>query len=153
MLFNYNGVNVNQQQVVAKTYGLDKFGRPLNRPGGPEMARRLNEWSIDNSGRPFAVESGYSNGAVPPTVLVGELSRLRPILLIYKTGPSSSHMVVVTGVTFWNTRTGPIINSIIVRDPSPTPTNVQNSGRVTYRAADLGRNMLGYFVARVSTRP
>lgn len=153
MVLNYYGVNINQSQIVARTYGSGPMGQLPDWPGSFEaITRNLNNWSFDNNGTPYVVTATLGGGPPTPAILLEELNNQRPVILAYRSGPNSGHAVVVTAASFVPTMYGPMIQSIIVRDPYPTLANIQNRGRVEYPGAALAQVMTAYWYVRVNRR-
>ena len=153
MVLNYYGVSISQEQIVARTYGVDPAGRLPNWGGNfQNITANLNNWNIDNAGRPYVVSARLGRGAPTPAVLLQELSNRRPVIVAYATGPNSGHAVVVTGASYTPTPGGPIIHSLIVRDPMPSPQNVRNRGRVEHPGSVLASRMQHYWYIRVNRR-
>ena len=133
MVLNYYGVDITQEQIVARTYGTDPFGRLPNWSGSFEtITVNLNNWSVDNQGRPYTVSASLVPGPPSPAILLQELSQQRPVIVGYRSGPNSGHAVVVTAASFVPSPQGPIILSLVARDPWPSAENVFNLGRVEY---------------------
>lgn len=58
MIFNYYGININQQQIVARTYGVSPTGELPDWVGNVQaITANLNNWSIDASGRRYTVNA------------------------------------------------------------------------------------------------
>lgn len=138
MIMNYHGVEVEQEDIVRRSYGRDPFGNLPNWPGSFDIiTANLNGWGIDYDGDTYGVAAGIvrpGDFLQIPYVLVQELNRDRPVLLAY-----DSHAVVCTAVKYYDDQNGlPIITSITVRDPWPSQENRAQGGRVTYRGEDLG---------------
>jgi Papain-like cysteine protease AvrRpt2 len=135
MILNWYRLPVDQSQVVARN-----FGAPINQPGtDQQISASLNTWAIGVNGRTFAIRSVTAPGPPSATVLIQELNQQHPILLTFATGPFNGHAVVITGARYFPTNQGPIIDSIIIRDPWPSPENIQNKGRVEIAGLDLAR--------------
>lgn len=150
MIFNYYGVNITQEQIVARTYGVDPYGRLPNWTGSFQaITSNLNNWSVDNFGRRYAVGATLTWGAPTPAYLVQELSAQRPVLIGYSSGPGSGHAVVVTACSYIPTQNGPYIQSIIVRDPWPSPQNISTNGRVEYPGQNLANLIQAHWYIRV----
>lgn len=150
MIFNYYGVDIRQDQIVRGSYGTDPYGRLPNWTGSTGLiTRNLNNWNVDNRGRRYAVQSRMYNGAPTPVYLVQELSAGRPVLIGYRSGANSGHAVVITAVSYYNTVYGPQIQSIVVRDPWPSPQNIRNNGRVEYPANKIASLMMAHWYVRV----
>ena len=63
MVLNYYGVNILQEQIVARTYGTDPYGRLPDWAGRLDaITTNLNNWSIDNAGRTCVVLSTLNWG-------------------------------------------------------------------------------------------
>jgi hypothetical protein len=150
MIFNYYGIYINQDQIVARSYGTDELGNLPNWPGSFQViTANLNNWSIDNSGRQYFVSAALYWGAPTPAYLIQELSAQHPILIGYSSGSNTGHAVVITACSYVQTMNGPVIQSIVVRDPWPSEDNVNNMGRVEYPALDLANRIQGHWYIRV----
>lgn len=146
MVFGYYGVAITQQQIVARSYGTDLWGNLPDWPGSFEViTRNLNNWSIDNYGQQYTVGAHLHWGAPPPMVLIEELRNGRPMLIAYQSSPVSGHAVVLTAATFSQTAYGPVIHSVVVRDPWPSPENVFNRGRVVHDGQSLAAVIQAYW--------
>lgn len=153
MVLNYYGVNINQAQIVARSYGVGPMGQLPDWPGSFQtITANLNNWSIDNNGTPYVVTAFLGGGAPTPAILLEELNNRRPVIVAYQSGPNSGHAVVITAASYTPSPYGPIVQSIIVRDPFPTPENVQNRGRREYPGAALAQIMSAYWYVRVQRR-
>ena len=151
MVLNGYGVNINQQQIVAKTYGSDQFGNLPNWPGSFQaIHHNLNNWNIDNFGYPYLVQAQFGMGAPSPNTLFNELSNGRPVIIGYQSGSNSGHAVVVTAISYFPTPYGPNIQTIVVRDPWPSQENVANLGRKEFPASILANSIQGYWFVRVN---
>lgn len=127
MILRWHGVNVSQSQIVEYVKG-----RLTNEPGSDdEISTCLNNWAVRVDGRNVRIRSRVARTAPATTALIHELSQGHPVLLAVATGPLSGHILVLTSVTYiHNAWTGPILESLVFRDPSPTPVNSRNRGRV-----------------------
>jgi hypothetical protein len=138
MIFNYYGVNITQEQIVARSYGTDPRGNLPNWTGNFQViTANLNNWSFDNNGRAYAVQASLNLGAPTPAYLIQELSAQHPVLIGYQSSPNSGHAVIITACSYINSMYGPIIQSIVVRDPWPSPENTANNGRIEYPGINL----------------
>lgn len=151
MVLNGYGVNITQSQIVQRTYGTDDYGNLPNWPGTFQaIHNNLNNWSFDNSGRPYRVSAAIGMGAPTPSILVNELLAGKPLIVGYKSSSNSGHAVVVTAVSYYGTPNNPNIQSIVVRDPWPSEINIRNRGRVEYPANALANNMMAHWFIRVN---
>ncbi len=149
MVLNYYGVKISQEQIVARTYGTDPYGRLPNWAGSFEaITANLNNWGVDNSGREYKVRASLNWGAPTPAVLLRELSKKRPVIVGYR-GPQGGHAVVITAASSTKSPYGPIIQTITVRDPMPTPMNIHNRGKVVYPGAQIASLMQAYWYIKV----
>ena len=155
MVLGYHGVAITQQQIVARTYGMDWWGNLPDWAGSIEaITANLNNWSIDNYGQQYAVAATLNWGAPPPNVLINELWNRRPMIIGYRSGPNSGHAVVVTAATYLNTVYGTMIRSIVVRDPWPSPANIYARGRIEYDGASLAQSVTAHwFISVARYRP
>lgn len=150
MIFNYYGVDLDQASIVARSYGTDPFGNLPNWVGHFQIiTANLNNWNVTRSGRRYAVQASVNLGAPNPTYLIQELSAQRPILVGYTTGPGSGHAVVITGCSYVLTTSGPYIQTIIVRDPWPSPQNIATAGRVEHTASDFAQTVQAHWYIRI----
>lgn len=154
MVLNYLGVDISQEQIVARTYGVDASGNLPNWGGDfQRITGNLNNWSIDNRGRPYVVSSFFGSGAPPPSYLLSELAAGRPVIVGYASGPSSAHAVVITAASWTPSVNGPMVHTLVVRDPWPSPENIANRGRVEYAGVSLAQNMRHYWFVRTQPLP
>ncbi|MDM7859435.1 C39 family peptidase [Alteromonas sp. ASW11-36] len=150
MVLNYYGVSISQEQIVARTYGVDPYGNLPNWAGSFQaITANLNNWNVDNLGNQYQVMASLNWGAPTPAVLLQELSQGRPVIVGYSTGPNTGHAVVITAASYTMSPSGPIIQSVVVRDPWPSAQNIQTSGRVEYPGAQLASVMQAYWYVRV----
>lgn len=150
MIFNYYGVDITQEQIVERSYGADPYGNLPNWTGSFQViTANLNNWNMDNLGRQYMVAASLNWGAPTPAYLIQELSQQRPVLIGYKSGPSSGHAVVITACSYIQTPSGPYIQSIIVRDPWPSPQNVSTNGRNEYPAVNLANLIQSHWYIRI----
>ncbi|WP_461044012.1 C39 family peptidase [Spirosoma harenae] len=150
MIFNYYGIDITQAQIVRRSYGSDPYGNLPNWTGSMQLiTANLNNWSFTNSGIQYSVQASLNLGPPNPTYMIQELSAGRPILIGYKSGPNSGHAVVITACSYIQTNLGPYIQSIVVRDPWPSPQNIANQGRVEYPALNLGSLIQSHWYVRI----
>lgn len=150
MIFNYYGVSISQEQIVARSYGTDPYGNLPNWTGSTQLiTANLNNWNIDNQGRAYAVNASMFPGPPSPAYLVRELDTGRPVLVGYVSGPGTGHAVVITACSYVPTPQGPIIQTLVVRDPWPSPQNVANLGRVEYPGSVLAQRIMAHWYVRV----
>lgn len=150
MVLNYYGVNINQEQIVARTYGSDPYGNLPNWAGSFQaITANLNNWNVDNSGNSYNVMASVNWGAPTPAILLNELSQGRPVIVGYSSGQNSGHAVVITAASYTQSNNGPVIQTVIVRDPWPSPQNIQTAGRVEYSGAQYASVMQAYWYIRV----
>lgn len=148
MILNYYGVNITQEQIVEKSYGKSSNGKLPNWTGSFNIiTSNLNNWSADNDGDEYKVAANISYGAPTPAYLIQELAAQRPVLIGYQTSATTGHAVVVTACSYTQGAYGPIIQSIVVRDPWPNPQNT--TGRVEYPGISLANLIQAHWYIRV----
>jgi hypothetical protein len=152
MIFNYYGVNISQDQIVARSYGQDPAtGELPDWPGSFQIiTQNLNNWSVDNNGIPYTVGASLFWQAPSPVYLIQELTQQRPVLIAYMSGPNTQHAVVITGCSYIQTSNGPFIQTVIVRDPWPSQENILNKGRVEYPGINLANSITAHWYVRVA---
>ncbi|MBK6730881.1 MAG: C39 family peptidase [Bacteroidetes bacterium] len=151
MIFNYYGINITQEQIVERSYGSDPYGNLPNWTGNFEViTANLNNWNVDNNGRQYEVYATLNFGAPTPSYLIEELANQHPVLIGYQSSPNSGHAVVITACSYLETDYGPMIQSIVVRDPWPNEENSQNGGRVEYPGIDLANLIQAHWYIRVN---
>ncbi|MEZ4887671.1 MAG: papain-like cysteine protease family protein [Chitinophagales bacterium] len=149
MIFNYYGVDITQSQIVSRTYGTDYWGNLPDWPASFQTIHaNLNNWSIDNNGQYYEVSAEMGMGTPTPAFLVEELSNNRPVIIGYNTG-QGGHAVIVTAISYYPTAYGPQVQTIIVRDPWPSYSNLQSLGRIEYDALSLATNTQAYWSVRI----
>ncbi|MDQ6828393.1 MAG: C39 family peptidase [Gemmatimonadota bacterium] len=152
MVLAFYGLHVSQEEIVKRSYGTSAQGELPNRPGSGEViTANLNNWSVDEAGGGgrYHVTAQVGRGAPPPALLLQEVSQQHPVILAYMSGPNSGHAVVATAASYTPSEQGPIVQSIIVRDPWPSEENKATNGRVEHPGADLARNIANYWIIRV----
>jgi Papain-like cysteine protease AvrRpt2 len=129
MLLGYYGIQLTQEQIVARVYG-----QPFNELGSDDaISASLNGWGRTAQGNHVVVESRVIAGPPAPDILFQELSKGRPVLLIFNAGFSVGHAVVVTAASAMSRQ----VVSLVYRDPAPTPDSLKNHGRVELSFEEL----------------
>ncbi|MGC2118266.1 MAG: hypothetical protein WA644_04200, partial [Candidatus Acidiferrales bacterium] len=122
-----------QPEIVQRIYGIAG-----DFPGSDQaVSAALNGWGRTVNGRIVTIRSAVYQGQLPPQILISQLSQRHPILLGVWSGPTSGHAVVVTAASYINSPSGPIIISLVIRDPWPSPQNIATAGRVEYTGPNL----------------
>lgn len=151
MVLNYYNIDVDQAEIVKRTFGCGPNGELPNWSANiEEIHLNLNHMGIDKKGMQYIVNSDFGFGAPPPVVLIDELSQKRPIVIGYKAN-FGGHVVIITAASYFETNRGPVIRSIVVRDPMPEVNNHFANGRVEYEAATLASRIEAYWLVRVLT--
>jgi len=150
MVLNYYHVAITQQQIVERTYGRNYYGELPDWSASLETIHlNLNNWSVDNEGNTYIVNAQFGLGAPEPYFLIEELSQRRPVIIGYQSN-FGGHAVVITALSYYETKMGPVIRTIVVRDPMPGIDNGTGScGRVEYEASTLARRITAYWFIRV----
>ena len=150
MILDYYGVAITQQEIVARSYRVDPLNRLPDFSGSFRIiTANLNNWSIDGTGRRYGVKAKFGQGPPSPKVFLDELNAQCPVLLAYMNAASSGHVVVATGASYFPSFDGPIVESVVVRDPWPSPENRWTLGRVEHPGASLASRMMAHWLIRV----
>jgi len=150
MVLNYYGIAIQQPEIVARTYGTDYFRNLPNWAGSFEaITANLNYAGLDNYGQAYQVQSVVYYGAPDAQTLIDELSRQRPVIVGYQTGPGAGHAVVITAASYIETSTGSVLQSVVVRDPWPSLQNNQTHGRQEYATNAFLRAVQAHWYVRV----
>jgi Papain-like cysteine protease AvrRpt2 len=149
MVLDYHGVFVTQEQIVARSFHVDPRGRLPDFGATFELiSRNLNNSGVDLTGRRYRVRAKFGRGAPSPVLLLDELSAQFPVLFCYRTDDDSGHVVVATGASYFPGYDGPIVESLVVRDPWPSPENRWAPGEREYRAR-LASRITAHWLIRV----
>lgn len=154
MMFNYYGIDISQEQIVARSFNMDPKGKLPNVTGDLKViTENLNNWSIDNEGKAYQVNAKLHYGPPTPAYLVKELANERPVMIGYQTGPNTGHAVLITACSYIPTKNGPQIRSVIVRDPWPSPENKASAGRIEYWGHSIAKLIQTHWYVRVNSDP
>ncbi|MFN8255806.1 MAG: papain-like cysteine protease family protein [Bacteroidales bacterium] len=149
MVLNYYNVAITQEQIVEQTYGKNPDGSIPNLPANLEtLHRNLNNWGIDNKGKRYFVNAEFGFGPPEAILLIEELSQKRPVIIGYK-GNVGHHIVVITALSYYESELGPVINTIIVRDPLPDESSCTKDGRVEFDAGTLAGRITAFWFIHV----
>lgn len=112
MSLNAQGIKWHQEDVVAATKGQIKNETAT----AQEMTAFLNSWNhIDYDGLPWAVQSSHFAGAAPVSVILNSLNSGRPLIVTYRSGPTTEHAVLLYGANMLNDDTK--LHSVYFFDP------------------------------------
>ncbi len=149
MVLNYYDIDITQRQIVERTYGKDVFGDLPDWAASIETIHsNLNNWSVDNKGKTYIVNAQFGAGAPEPFFLIEELSHQRPVIIGYQS-ESGGHAVVVTALSYYESAIGPVIRSIVVRDPLSSNCEAGKKGRIEYEASSLANRIIAHWFIRV----
>lgn len=149
MVYNYYGININQLDIVARTFGVDQQGNLINSAASNQQISNSLVGGIDRNGTNFQVTSRYYPGVPIPSELIKELNNQHPVIIAHRSSPTTGHAVVLTACEYIATPTGPIITKLIVRDPWPDQNNIRNKGRIEYTGTDLVSRITGFWIIRI----
>ncbi len=132
MVLRYYGLMVPQEDIVARTYGTDWRGRPLETPASLEaITSNLNHAGVDRVGRRYAVRAKMMTDPTTDDVL-RDLAQGKPLILAVVSGSGSGHIVVVTAASVSWMPEGPRLRTLVARDPFATPLTIPTRGRAEY---------------------
>jgi hypothetical protein len=133
MVLNYYGVDITQEDIVYRSYGVDpSTGYLPDFPGDFQtLYDNLNNWSFDRRGYQYSVHAVTYHYAPTPQELGQSITENIPIILSIPVAPGFLHSVVITGVGFLQDYSGiRTIHTVIVFDPAPPP----DGGKFEYNA-------------------
>jgi len=149
MVLNYYNIAIKQEQIVERTYGRAEDGQLPNWAASiGTIHLNLNNWSVDNTGKKYIVNAQFGYGAPEPIFLIQELAQKRPVIIGYQSN-NGPHAVVITALSYYESEFGPVIRSIIVRDPLPGENSGSSNGRVEFEAATLANRIIAHWFVRV----
>ena len=149
MVLKYYGVQVTQEQIVERSFGVKRNGQLPNLTASPEViTANLNKWGVDNKGQRYRVKATWGRNAPRPDLLLREMEANHPVIIGYE-GNEGGHAVVITAVGFLNTQGGPSIEEIVVRDPWPSRRNSRRRGRIVYDGLNFANKIGDYWFIRV----
>ncbi len=131
MLFNYNGIEWNQEQIVTAVKGHIIAERAT----AAEVVTGVRGWRIDPAvpGRTWRAEATHWTGTVPPDVLVGLLGRNRLIIL----GLDRSHIVVLFRAHYRAAEgASPRIDTVTIFDPGEAAASVADWSTLSEHVSD-----------------
>lgn len=153
MVLNYYNIDINQKQIVERTYGTNPNGElPDWSASIGTIHNNLNNLNIDNTGTRYKVKAQYGSGAPEPYFLIEELSQKRPVVIGFQSN-FGGHTAVITALSYYETKMGPVIRSIVVRDPMPSNCMRGSNGRMEYEGATLANRIVAHWFVRVFKTP
>lgn len=152
MVMNYYHIPMTQEEIVERTFGTNRYGELPDLPASHRlMTENLNTTLEDQNGKLKNVTAELHFGSPDAAYLIEKLKQQRPILISYNTGEDTEHAVIITGISYVQTRTGPEIETIYIRDPAPSEEKVQNLGRVEYDGEKFQNLITAYWEVDVQT--
>jgi hypothetical protein len=132
LILNLYGIPITQADIVHSIHGnFDDYGG-----SDSDISASLNGRAQTPSGV-RQIHSIEGSGLPAPAILIDQLRTGHPILIAYQSGPYSGHAVVVTAAAYFPSPQGPIVTSLVTRDPWPSPDHVASIGRVQYDGLNL----------------
>ena len=142
MVLNWYNIPVTQADVVNRIYHkTDDLAASEN-----QITRALSGIAYDRRGRRLQVSAIRETGIPSPTLVIGQLSREHPMLLTVHSEHRMLHAVVLTSAEYVTTGTGIHVNSLTIRDPSPTFRERRSAATLR-----LSGEELKHFVERISS--
>jgi hypothetical protein len=133
MALRYNRIEVNQEQIVLKTYGAGVDGQPMVLSANQEaITANLKSYGRDNNGKSFVVNADVYRGSPDNQTIVRHLATGRIVVMAYGPDAYSGHVVVLTGVSHIGSGANTQIMSLTVRDPWPGFMSSITGGRKVY---------------------
>jgi len=149
MVLNYYQIDISQKQIVERTYGKNMHGELPNWAASiSTIHSNLNNWSVDNKGKTYIVNAQFGKGTPEPFFLIEELSQNRPVIIGYQTD-MGGHAVVVTALSYYEGNLGPVVRSLVVRDPLPSNCETGKNGKIEYEATTIADRIIAHWFIRV----
>ena len=80
--------------------------------------------------------------------MIEELSQQRPVIIGYQTN-MGGHTVVVTALSYYEGNLGPVIRSLVIRDPLPNNCESGKNGKIEYEASSMSNRIIAHWFIRV----
>jgi hypothetical protein len=133
MLLFYEDISKSQSEIVERSYGMNSYGDLPDWTGSLEViTANLNNWDVDRHGKVYTVKANFHFNAPSESGIIDLLSKKKPILICYKSSPTTNHAVLITSCRYYDTPNGQEISEITVRDPWPSNENINSKGVVKY---------------------
>jgi hypothetical protein len=112
MALNLAGIQVTQEQVVARIFGGD-----LDAPANPQQVMNaLTGWGLTIRGKPALPQPTALQNDVE---MIDDLAHGWPLILGLRNPDGSGHVALITAVTYSQGPNGPLIQTVVYRDPWP----------------------------------
>lgn len=142
MVLNWYDIPISQSDVVNRIYHKTVDVAASEN----QITTALTGIAYDRQGRMVHISATRQTGIPKPELLIGQLSRERPMLLTVHSEKKMLHAVVLTSAEYVNTSHGIHVNSLTIRDPNPTFR--ERHGAATLR---LTGQALQHFVEKISS--
>jgi hypothetical protein len=113
MSLGSGGVEMSQEQIVEQVKGFPAAVTGSDK----EIYDFLNQVSFDKNGKQWSASCKYFNTNPSAITLINDLIANRPVIMGYRTGPNSGHVVMAHKVEFRHTIQGPVITKLTIYDP------------------------------------
>ena len=142
MVLNWYNIPVTQADVVNRIYHkTDDLAASEN-----QITTALSGIAYDRHGHKLHVSATRETGIPSPDLVIGQLSREHPMLLTVHSEHRMLHAVVLTSAEYVSTSHGIHVNSLTIRDPSPTFRDRHSAATLR-----LSGEELKHFVQRISS--
>lgn len=147
MVLNWHGVAVKQKDIVQRIYGKTVNAAATE----AAVSEALSGTAYTRSRHQVTIYSRHYDGAPDAGLLLREMRRRHPMLITVRTGERRMHAVVITAAEYAPGPRGPVVTSLLVRDPKPTRRH-PGGGAVRISGRNLVRflpNITGYWLVEV----
>lgn len=125
MILNYYGIEVNQREILSRL--LSDQANPID-----SITQALQGEGFGR-GRIRTISGLPTSGMLAPATMLNELSQQRPVLVLR--GPLNEASVV-TAASYLESPNGPVIVSLVMRDPDPDRSATE--GKLELSGPQLG---------------
>lgn len=111
MVLNYQGVNVTQEQIVQRVFGVC-----IDRPGNAmDIVQGARGWNVDG----HTINARYDYSFVPQRIVDDLVNKYPLVVGLTMPGQNIGHAFVMTGMSFEKEGDAVYPQSVILRDPWP----------------------------------
>jgi hypothetical protein len=146
MVLSLRGVHCDQAEIVQKT-----FGKLVDDPGtDKDIADNLSGWFDSRSGK-ILLSASTIKGPPQIGMLFSYLRNRTPVILgVTYPGANIGHAVVATGAVFRIGEQGLVLESVQIRDPSPS--HAPTHGKRALTAEEYRNTQFHFFIDVVKRR-
>ncbi len=147
LVFNSNGLELSQEDILKHSF---KINNPYD--SLPDwynelklITKNLNDWKPFYKGHRYSIKFKFYDTTATPERLKKELDNYNPVILAFKDSLNRIYPVVCSAIGFLPGYYGPVIKTLMIRDPLPVCENKQGEPK-KYPISILKKNVESYFI-------